>query len=147
MSWILAFLGFAALIILHEFGHFLAAKALVMRVENFSLFFGPMLARFQRGETTYGIGPIPLGGYVRITGMNPNEELPPEVAARGFFRQPVWKRVVVIGAGPFMSILTAFVILFGVYAVNGTRELTTQVGAVEPGWPAAGVFRPGDKLV
>jgi regulator of sigma E protease len=151
MSWpfaaLAAFVGFSALIMLHELGHFAAAKAVGMRVEKFSLFFGPMLVKVRRGETTYGIGPIPLGGYVRITGMNPNEELPPEVAARGFFRQPVWKRVVVIGAGPFMSILTAFVILFGVYAVNGTRELTTQVGAVEPGWPAAGVFRPGDKLV
>ena len=61
MSWLLAFLGFAALIILHEAGHFAAAKAVGMRVEKFSLFFGPMLAKFTRGETTYGIGPIPLG--------------------------------------------------------------------------------------
>ena len=66
MSWVLAFVGFALLIILHEFGHFVAAKAVGMRVEKFSLFFGPMLAKFQRGETTYGIGPIPLGcGNIR----------------------------------------------------------------------------------
>src|SRR3954468_1803034 len=105
MSWILAFLGFAALIILHEFGHFLAAKAVGMRVEKFSLFFGPMFAKFQRGETTYGIAPIPLGGYVKITGMNPAEEIPPEVAHRAYYRQPVWKRIVVIGAGPLVNIV------------------------------------------
>ncbi len=78
MSWVLAFLGFAALIILHEAGHFAAAKAVGMRVERFSLFFGPLLVKFRRGETEYGIGPIPLGGYVRITGMNPREDIPPE---------------------------------------------------------------------
>src|SRR5919107_5546566 len=98
MSWVLAFVGFAALIILHEFGHFIAAKATGMRVEKFSLFFGPMFARFRRGETTYGIGPIPLGGYVKITGMNPAEELPDDVRPRAYFNQPVWKRLVVIGA-------------------------------------------------
>src|SRR6201999_2677898 len=85
MSWLLAFLGFAALIILHEAGHFFAAKAVGMRVELFSLFFGPMLWKVRRGETEYGIGPIPLGGYVKITGMNPREELPPEVVPRAYY--------------------------------------------------------------
>ena len=77
MSWLLAFLGFAALIILHEFGHFAAAKAVGMRVERFSLFFPPLLAHVRRGETEYAIGAIPLGGYVKITGMSPHEELRP----------------------------------------------------------------------
>ena len=54
-----------------------------MRVERFSLFFGPLLVKFRRGETEYGIGPFPLGGYVKITGMNPHEELPEEVRSRG----------------------------------------------------------------
>ena len=75
MSWLLAFLGFAALIILHELGHFAAAKATGMRVERFSLFFPPLLAKIRRGETEYAIGSIPLGGYVKITGMSPHEEL------------------------------------------------------------------------
>ena len=100
MSWLLAFLGFAALIILHEAGHFAAAKAVGMRVERFALFFPPLWARHKRGETEYAIGMIPLGGYVKITGMNPAEEIPPEVAHRAYFRQPVWKRIVVISAGP-----------------------------------------------
>jgi regulator of sigma E protease len=147
MSWILAFCGFAALIVLHEFGHFLAAKAVGMRVERFSLFFGPMLAKFRRGETTYGIGPIPLGGYVKITGMNPHEELAPEVAHRAYFRQPVWKRIVVIAAGPAMNLLIAFALLWGLYTFHGTAEATRAIGQVETGQPAAGVLRPGDRIV
>ena len=77
MSWLLAAAGFAALVILHEFGHFAAAKATEMRVERFFLFFPPKLVGIRRGETEYGIGAIPLGGFVKITGMNPDEELPP----------------------------------------------------------------------
>ena len=77
MSWVLAFAGFAALIILHEFGHFIAAKWTGMRVERFFLFFPPKIWSIKRGETEYGIGAIPLGGFVKITGMNP-DELEPE---------------------------------------------------------------------
>ena len=115
MSWALAFLGFAALVILHEAGHFFAAKAVGMRVERFSLFFPPLVARYKRGETEYAIGAIPLGGYVKITGMNPAEEIPPEHAHRAYYRQPVWKRIVVIAAGPAVNIALAFVILAAVY--------------------------------
>src|SRR5947208_6142712 len=109
MSWLLVFLGFIVLIVLHEFGHFVIAKATGMRVERFFLFFPPKLVSVRRGETEYGIGAIPLGGFVKITGMNPEEDLPPEVAARGYYKQPVWKRIVVIGAGPAMNVLVAFV--------------------------------------
>ena len=80
MSWLLVVAGFCVLIILHEFGHFIIAKATGMRVERFFLFFPPKLVSFRRGETEYGIGMIPLGGFVKITGMNP-EEL--EAAERG----------------------------------------------------------------
>ena len=78
MSWFLAFAGFAVLIILHEFGHFLAAKRVGMRVERFFLFFPPKLFSVKKGETEYGIGAIPLGGFVKITGMNPDEVREPE---------------------------------------------------------------------
>ena len=83
MSWILAFIGFAILVILHELGHFTAAKAVGMRVEKFSLFFPPTLVSKKVGETEYAIGAIPAGGYVRITGMNPSEELSDERTLRG----------------------------------------------------------------
>ena len=84
MSWALTILGIVALIVLHELGHFLAAKAVGMRVERFSLFFPPKIWGIRRGETEYMIGAIPAGGYVKITGMSPREEIPPEVAHRAY---------------------------------------------------------------
>src|SRR5437588_2312621 len=146
MSYVLAFVGFAVLIILHEAGHFVAAKAVGMRVERFSLFFGPMLVRFRRGETEYGIGPIPLGGYVKITGMNPREEIPPEVESRAYYSQPVWKRVVVILAGPAMNLLIAFILVWAVIWSNGQLVPTKRILAVT-GAPAATALHPGDRIV
>jgi regulator of sigma E protease len=147
VSYLLAFLGFAALIILHEFGHFAAAKAVGMRVERFSLFFGPLLVKKKIGETEYGIGPIPLGGYVRITGMNPNEEIPPEAAPRAYFNQPVWKRCVVILAGPAVNLLIAFVIIWALFLSNGQTVVGKTVAGVQKGTPAASVLHLGDKVV
>jgi regulator of sigma E protease len=181
VSWVLVFAGFSALIILHEFGHFLAAKATGMRVERFFLFFPPKLISIKRGETEYGIGAIPAGGFVKITGMNPEEleprepsegprgagvleriesadqesgpgvsrpgePLPPELLKRAYYNQPVWKRIVVIGAGPAMNILIAFVILF-VLALSTQRATTLEVGTVQSNTPAQGTLEPGDQIV
>jgi len=147
VSWILAFVGFALLVILHELGHFWAAKAVGMRVEKFSLFFPPTIARRKWGETEYAIGAIPAGGYVKISGMNPDEDLPDEVRTRAYYSQPVWKRIVVIAAGPAMNLLLAFVLLLGFFALIGPTTETRRVGVIEKGYPAAGALRPGDKLV
>ncbi len=147
MSYLLAFLGFAALIILHEAGHFAAAKAVGMRVERFSLFFGPLLVKFRRGETEYGIGPIPLGGYVRITGMNPKEDIAPDVLPRAYFNQPVWKRIVVILAGPAVNLLIAFVIIWALFLANGEGVANNRVLLVDKGTPAAQAFKPGDRIL
>ncbi len=146
MSWLLAFVGFAALVILHELGHFAAAKAVGMRVERFSLFFPPKLFGITRGETEYMVGAIPLGGYVKITGMNPEEELAPELRARSYAGSPVWKRIVVIFAGPFVNLVVAFLILFGIFAVQGKPVPGIAVGEVEPGSPAAAVLQKGDRI-
>jgi len=148
MSFFLAFLGFAVLIVLHEFGHFAAAKAVGMRVERFSLFFPPLLAKVQRGETEYAIGALPLGGYVKITGMNPAEEIPAEVVHRAYYRQPVWKRVVVIAAGPLVNVLLAFLLFVVFFTAQGPAVgVNTIVDAVNTGSPAAGVLRDGDRIV
>ncbi|HEX6391526.1 MAG TPA: site-2 protease family protein, partial [Solirubrobacteraceae bacterium] len=147
MSWLLAFAGFAALIVLHEFGHFAAAKAVGMRVERFALFFPPMLWTFKRGETEYGVGAVPLGGYVRITGMNPNEELAPELEERAYYNQPVWKRIVVIAAGPIMNVFIALLILWALFVFKGVQEIVPKVDAVERGSPAAGQLMPGDTIL
>ena len=147
MSWFLAFSGFALLIILHELGHFAAAKAVGMRVERFSLFFPPLLLRKQVGETEYALGSIPLGGYVKITGMNPDEDLPDEVRTRAYHAQPVWKRVTVIAAGPAVNLIIAFLLLFVFFFAIGRETTSKDVGAIERGFPAAGVLHPGDRLV
>jgi regulator of sigma E protease len=147
VSYVLAFLGFAVLIILHELGHFFAAKRVGMRVEKFSLFFGKPLVKTRRGETEYAIGWIPAGGYVKITGMNPNEVLPEEVARRSYFRAPVWKRLVVIGAGPLVNLVLAFLILFALYWANGTFQASNKVEKVDSGSPAAAILKPGDRIV
>ncbi len=145
MSFLLAFLAFSVLIILHEAGHFVAAKAVGMRVERFYLFFPPKLLGIKRGETEYGIGMIPLGGFVKITGMNPDEELPPEVAPRGYYKQPVWKRIVVIGAGPAVNIAIAFIILF--FLAFGIQEPSSNVDQIANKTPAVGKLMPGDHIV
>jgi regulator of sigma E protease len=149
LSWLLAFLGFAALIILHELGHFAAAKAVGMRVERFSLFFPPLLARVRRGETEYAVGAIPLGGYVKITGMNPAEEIAPEVAHRAYYRQPVWKRIVVIAAGPTVNIVLALVLLTAYLLIWGmpVERATNRVDALAKDGAAAQVLRLGDRVV
>ena len=146
MSWVLVVLGFTFLIVAHEAGHFVAAKACGMRVERFFLFFPPKLISTRRGETEYGIGAIPAGGFVKITGMNPEEELPPDVAPRAYYNQPVWKRIVVIGAGPAVNIAIAFVILF--VLAFGVTDTNSSVGEIDNGSPAAAAhLKPGDTVV
>jgi regulator of sigma E protease len=145
MNWLYVFLGFSALIVLHEAGHFFAAKATGMRVERFFLFFPPKLVSIKRGETEYGIGAIPAGGFVKISGMNPDEVLPEGEEHRGYYQQPVWKRIVVIGAGPAVNIALAFAILF-VLAL-GASDPTQTVDEIVPGSPAASVLKTGDRIV
>jgi regulator of sigma E protease len=157
MSFALAFLAFAALITLHEAGHFVAAKAVGMRVERFSLFFGPMFAKRRIGETEYGIGVIPLGGFVKITGMSPNEKFDsPEIEARAYINQAPWKRIVVIAAGPAvnitLAILLAWVYFMGIGQHNvvnrsGQDVSTSRVAIIGAGTPAQGVLHVGDTIV
>jgi regulator of sigma E protease len=146
MTWVLAIGGIILLVILHELGHFLAAKAVGMRVERFFLFFPPKLVSRKWGETEYGIGAIPAGGFVKISGMNPDEDLPPEVAKRGYYNMPVWKRIFVIGAGPAVNIAICFLILFGLGLVNEEPK-SLLVGEVSKGTPAAKSLQEGDEVV
>lgn len=147
MSWILAFVGFALLVILHELGHFAVAKWVGMRVEKFSLFFPPTIASKKVGETEYAIGAIPAGGYVRISGMSPAEDLPDDVRDRAYHAQPVWKRMAVIAAGPAVNLILAFVLLLVYFGAIGAETATQRVGTIERGFPAAAVLEPGDKLL
>ena len=136
-SFFLAFVGFALLVILHELGHFSAAKAVGMRVEKFSLFFPPTIWSKKVGETEYAIGSIPAGGYVKISGMNPDEDLPEEVRDRAYHAQPVWKRIVVIAAGPAVNLVLAFVLLFVFFALIGPQTGSSNVGHAREGLSGA----------
>jgi regulator of sigma E protease len=147
VSWLVVVLGFCVLIILHELGHFSVAKAVGMRVEKFSLFFPPTIWSRKRGETEYAIGSIPAGGYVRISGMNPSEDLPEEVRDRAYHAQPVWKRMAVIAAGPAVNFVLAFVLLLIAFWAFGPRVLTTDVGGIQPGSPASRTLQTGDRIL
>jgi regulator of sigma E protease len=147
VSWVIIALGFMALIVLHELGHFTAAKAVGMRVERFSLFFPPLILKKKIGETEYAIGAIPLGGYVKISGMNPAEDLPDEVRTRAYYSQPVWKRIVVIAAGPFVNLVIAFVVLLIFWGAIGAPTQTNDVGSTLKGFPAQTVLQKGDRIV
>jgi regulator of sigma E protease len=153
LSYFLAFAGFCFLIVMHELGHFTAAKMVGMKVERFALFFPPLLFKVKKGETEYGVGAIPLGGYVRITGMNPHEEIPPEDRDRAYYLQPVWKRIFVIGAGPAVNFAIAFVILAALFSVQGVPAINpdptaaAKVGSVQKDSPASEILQPGDRIV
>lgn len=148
LSWFLAFAGFAVLVILHELGHFTVAKLVGMRVEKFSLFFPPTITSKKYGETEYAIGLIPAGGYVKISGMNPDEELPEDVRDRAYHAQPVWKRIAVIAAGPAVNLMVALVLLFiFFFSIGADGPATSRVGTIEKSYPAASVLKPGDKLI
>ncbi len=145
----IAILGIGFLILIHELGHFLAAKAFGMRAEKFYLGFPPAVIKKKLGETEDGIGFVPLGGYVKITGMNREEEVPEEVKARAYYAKPVWQRVIVISAGAAMNLLLA-VLLFFVFYWHGIPEYraTATVAAVQAdsGAERAGI-KPGDRLL
>ena len=157
MSWVLTIGGIMALIVLHELGHFAVAKLVGMRVERFSLFFPPTIARIKWGETEYALGLIPAGGYVKITGMNPEELEPqaapalaatlpgfpttggqaegssvdPEILRRAYYNQPPWKRIAVIVAGPGVNFLIAFV-LFWAILYSGSLDGSVALENLDP---------------
>jgi regulator of sigma E protease len=136
------------LIFVHELGHFLVAKLLKVRVEVFSLGFPPKLVSKQVGETDYRISVVPLGGYVKLLGENPNDEVPPELISRSFLHRPLWQRAAIILAGPIFNFLFAFLALFMVFAISGIPYVPTEVGRTIEGSPAqrAGL-KAGDQIV
>jgi regulator of sigma E protease len=136
------------LIFVHELGHFLVAKLLKVRVEVFSLGFPPKLVSKQVGETDYRISVVPLGGYVKLLGENPNDEVPPELIPHSFLHRPLWQRAAIVLAGPIFNFLFAFLALFLVFAVSGIPYVPTEVGRIIEGSPAqkAGL-KAGDQIL
>ena len=146
--WVIAILGLAFLITVHEFGHFIAAKSFGMRVEKFYVGFPPAALRRTWGETEYGIGIIPLGGFCKISGMMPEEEVPEDTGDRVYYKKPVWKRNITIAAGPLMNFAAAAVILVLFVGIQGVASATLTLDEVVPGAPAAKAgLVAGDTLV
>ena len=140
---------------LHEFGHFATAKAFGIKVERFFIGFGPKLWSTTRGETEYGISAFPLGGYVRIAGMNPLEEIKPEDKPRTFKAKPAWQRAIVLAAGSITHFIVALIIIAAILAIAGevapdrpTLTIATvgnETGAQAPSQKAG--IKPGDRVV
>jgi RIP metalloprotease RseP len=114
--------GLILMVIIHEAGHYVVAKRAGMKVTEFFAGFGPRLWTTRKGETEYGFKALPLGGYVRIIGMNNLEEVPPEDEGRTFRAQPYRWRAATAFAGPFMNVLAAVVLFFGMFAIGGYYE-------------------------
>ena len=142
-------LAFGLLIVIHELGHYLAARWSGMRVERFSVGFGPVVWSRKRGETEWAFSAIPLGGYVKIAGMAPGEEIAPGDTS-SYSHKPAWRRFLVILAGPAMNYLLAIVMAVGLIATMGLREpdQSSVIGDVISGGAAerAGL-RSGDRVV
>ena len=215
VTWLVVVVGLASLVFLHELGHFSVARLLGMKPRAFYIGFPPALVKIQRNGIEYGIGAIPLGGYVRIPGMrkpaagdfqalmssalgedpalgavadavqhalasgdletaraalpalsaalqqaqlSPSARRSAEQAVRdvdegsgtdAFWRQPTWKRVAAIAAGPGMNVVVAFVLFFAVYATGApSQKPSTEVAQVGANTPAAAAgLQPGDRIV
>lgn len=146
LTFIASVFVFGMLVIFHEFGHFSIAKLVGIKVHEFSLGFGPKLFGIPKGETSYNLRALPLGGFVRMAGMDPNEEEADD--ERGFNKKTVGQRVAVIFAGPLMNFILAVALWAFVFMFQGIQVGTTEIEAVIPGSPAekAGIVA-GDKIV
>lgn len=151
------------LVFIHELGHFVVARFFDVRVERFAIGFGPAFLHWTRGETEYALCALPLGGYVKMYGMNPEElydeygqQVPEEVAARAFVRKPLWQRSLIVLAGPVANLILPIFIYF-FFAMGTATQPPSFVGHVQPAGPAGtaraltdGVepgLRDGDKIV
>ena len=140
MGIILAILIFGFIVMFHEFGHFIVAKKSGIQVFDFSIGFGPSILHWTRGETTYNLRPIPLGGYCAMGEDNAEGE------KGNFNEKPVWVRMLVILAGPFFNFILAF--LIGIILVASTGYDKPVIGEVESGFPAAEAgIQAGDEIV
>ena len=138
---------FGILVTVHEFGHFITAKLTGMKVEEFSIGFGPKIYQQQDGETLYSLRLLPLGGYNKIAGMDPED---PEDLERGFNSKPIASRMLVILAGSFMNFILPVLIFFGIFLAFGMEvpENIPVLGQVIEGFPAAqSGLKEGDRIL
>lgn len=142
--------GILVVVMIHESGHFLMAKLFDFKATKFFVGFGPTLWSTQKGETEYGVKALPLGGFVKIIGMNPYEEIAPEDQTRSYPNKPKWQRALVLVAGSATHWVVAFVLLFVMFAFIGepSGPPTTEIASVSAQSPASlAGFEAGDTVV
>lgn len=137
---------FGLLVLFHEFGHFATAKLVGMRVDEFAIGFGPKLFSYKYGETIYSLRIIPLGGYNKIAGMEPEED----AGERSYCKKPIWARLIVISAGSLMNFVLPVILFFMIFIASGIDTPSTEpiIGNIMPNKPAAmSGLQPGDRIV
>lgn len=149
---LLGILAFAIALLLsvmvHEFGHYITAKRFDMKVTEFFLGFGKRIWSYTRGETEFGIKAIPAGGYCRIEGMTPRDEMPVGEESRAFFGATTTRKLIVLGAGSFAHFVIGFLLIFSIFFGVGVNALLSDVTRVSPNSAAAAAgFQPGDKII
>jgi regulator of sigma E protease len=150
LTFIASVFVFGLLIFFHEFGHFIVAKMVGIKVNEFSLGFGPKILSVAGGETAYNLRLFPLGGFVSMAGMDPNEETDEKDIDRGFNKKNIWQRIAVIFSGPFMNFFLAALLFAVIFAFQGqpVPSSGTGIGDVVPGYPAAiAGLTAGDRIV
>ncbi len=149
MAIVVAIVGLGLLIAAHEAGHLFLARLMGMRVETYSLGFGPRVAGFRSGETDYRLSALPLGGYCKIAGFTPDDPAAQDASDPGsYMNKPAWRRFLVIAAGPGVNYFVAFLIIAALYVTHGFLDLTTTRIDVIPGGPAAAAgLQTGDRVV
>lgn len=148
MVILLAVVVIGALVFFHELGHFLAAKAADMYVQEFALGMGPALISVQRGETKYSLRLLPIGGFLRVAGEEATAVGAAIPQARRYDKKSVWQRMLFVAGGSFMNFLLAVLIFAVIFMAVGVPSRAPVLGTVNEGWPAqqAGM-QPGDRIL
>jgi len=135
-------------VMVHEFGHYITARKYGMWGSEFFVGFGKRIWSVQRGETEFGVKAIPAGGYCKIEGMSPNDEMPIGQEDRAFYKASSGKKLVVLGAGSFLHFVLGFVLLFTLFAGIGTNQVLPVINEVVPNSAAqAAGIQVGDEIV
>jgi membrane-associated protease RseP (regulator of RpoE activity) len=135
-------------VMVHEFGHYITARRFGMWVSEFFVGFGKKIWSVQRGETEFGVKAIPAGGYCKIEGMSPSDQMPVGEEERAFYKASSLKKLVVLGAGSFLHFVIGFILLFTLFAGIGTNQVLPVISEVVPDSAAqAAGIQPGDEIL
>ena len=153
LGGVLMVVSLTVFIIVHEAGHYFTARATGMKATEFFVGFGPRLWSFRRGETEYGFKAFPLGGYVRIAGMDHREEIDPADEDRAYRNQVFWRKSVVVLSGVTVNLIMAFLLLFAMFLISGDAvgysNVVSRVGSLPDGSPSPAAeagLRKGDAI-